>query len=131
MGERLVHGCIHRSVGLVEHTAVFRLHVSQESFKCHGSAFSGWKRRIEQSTTSSDNLKSALVKYYTSQLKQKLYPCLKILKQIKRISKLESRHASNFVRQMTQCFANVLCLAAMAMFIRNNAYHVHYFCLAC
>lgn len=78
MGERLVHVLIDRCVGLVEHAAVFGLHVPEESLKCHGPAFSGWKRRKEQRNTvsGSQNLHRLLYQVqkkedYTIQLKQK------------------------------------------------------------
>lgn len=53
VAERLFHVLVHRRVGLVEHAAVFGLHVPEEPFKCHGPTFSGCKRRKEKSNTGS------------------------------------------------------------------------------
>lgn len=46
-GDRLVHVLVRRCVALVEHAAVFGLHVSEEPFKCHELAFYRWRRRKE------------------------------------------------------------------------------------
>lgn len=50
--ERLVHVLVHWCVGLVEYAALFGLHVPEESFKCHGPAFSGLKKKKQRNTLS-------------------------------------------------------------------------------
>lgn len=39
-----LHILVHGGVSLVEHTAVFGLHVPEEASKCHGPILPGWRR---------------------------------------------------------------------------------------